>query len=94
MQQMGGYVKRCSGLRINIRIENPAGNRVQEIYYGDKHLDPDAVYKVSFVTSQGVPARLGKNRTDLDIKAIDALAAYLKNYSPFNNAEPDAFYLV
>ncbi len=58
MKQRGGYVKRCAGLRINLRIENPVGHRIQEIYFHDKHLDPKEVFKVSFVTSQGVPKNI------------------------------------
>lgn len=36
MKQMGGYVKRCSGLHVKMRIENPAGNRIQHIFIGDE----------------------------------------------------------
>ncbi len=60
MKQMGGYVKRCSGLRINLRIENPVGHRIQEIYFGEKQLNPKEIFKVSFVTSQGVPKKYWK----------------------------------
>ena len=32
MQQMGGYIKRCMGLTAYIKIENPKGNRIQELF--------------------------------------------------------------
>ena len=93
LKQMGGYVKRCSGLRVNFRIENPKGYRIQEIYFGDKHLQPESTYKVAFVTSQGVPKKLGMNRENLPIRAVDAMIAYLKEFPVFTK-HVDSFYLV
>ena len=94
MKQMGGYVKRCAGLRINLRIENPVGNRIQEIYFGDKHLDPKEIYNVSFVTSQGVPKHIGKNRKEMDVKAVEAMKEFLKVRPAFNSSDADLFALV
>lgn len=94
MNQMGGYVKRCAGLRINIRIENPEGHRIQEIYFGEKHLDPNAVFKVSFVTSQGIPENIGKNRKEMDIKAVEAMAEFLKVHPKFDFTDNNSFALV
>ncbi len=31
-RQMGGYVKRCLGLTVYFKIENPAGQRIQKIF--------------------------------------------------------------
>ena len=94
MKQMGGYVKRCGGLRINLRIENPVGNRIQEIYFGGKHLDPKEIYKVSFVTSQGVPTNIGKNRMEMDIKAVEAMTEFLKVHPKFDINDDNLFALV
>ncbi len=94
MEQMGGYVKRCLGLRINLRIENPTGRRIQEIYVKDKHLDARSNYKVAFVTSQGVPKNLGKNRKELEIKAVEAMVEFLAHNPTFSDTIKDSFYLV
>ena len=94
MRQMGGYVKRCGGLRINLRIENPAGHRIQEIYFGERHLNPKEVFKVSFVTSQGVPKNIGKNRREMDMKAVEAMTEFLKTRPRFNVNDNSMFALV
>lgn len=94
MKLMGGYVKRCGGLRINLRIENPVGHRIQEIYFGEKHLNPKEIFKVSFVTSQGVPKNIGKNRKEMDIKAVEAMTEFLKAHPKFDVNDDNLFALV
>ncbi len=71
--QRGGYVKRFRGLTFRVKLENPKGHRIVGATNGNAALDSTKIYKVSFITAQGVPAHFGKNRFDLDIKAIDAL---------------------
>ncbi len=75
-QQMGGYVKRCLGLTLYVKIENPAGSRIQQCFIGDEELKRDEYYTVAFVTTQGVPEKYGRARRDLDLCAIDALKRY------------------
>lgn len=94
LSQMGGYVKRCSGLRINFRVENPRNHRIQEIYYNNAPLQPDSYYKVSYVTTQGVPPEIGRNREELKINAVDAMKNYLKQYPRYKGEEKEAFFLV
>ena len=94
MKQMGGYVKRCAGLRINLRIENPVGHRIQEIYIGKNHLNPKDIHKVSFVTSQGVPKNIGKNRKDLEIHAVEAMIEFLKYHQNFEVNKDNLYALV
>ncbi len=94
MKQMGGYVKRSFGIHVNMRIENPKGNRIQEIFVGDQALKMDETYKVAFVTSQGVPEKLGKNRTDLQIKAVEAMVNYLQKNNDIKPMETPVFKLV
>ncbi len=93
MKQMGGYAKRCAGLRIHLRIEHPAGHRIQEIYRGDAHLHPDETVKVSFVTTQGVPPNMGTNRQDLDITAVDAMKQFLRDHPEFDAGKEPVFVL-
>lgn len=75
-EQMGGYVKRCRGVNIYIKIENRAGLRIQEFYAGGEKLEADRVYRAAFVTNQGVPAQYGRHRQNTGIKAITALQQY------------------
>ncbi len=77
---MGGYVKRCTGLKLYIKVENPKGMRVQEVFTGNGPLKRDDRYKVAFVTEQGVPVKYGINRTDLGIHAVDAMKIYLQEH--------------
>jgi len=79
MQQMGGYVKRTLGISVKMRIENPKGHRIQQIFIGSEPLHKERFYKAAFVTSQGVPEKLGNNRKDLKIKAVEAMEKYLKS---------------
>lgn len=78
--QMGGYVKRCLGLNIYIKVENPAGNRIQQFFVGGEPLDPERTYTAAFVTMQGVPKRYGSNRHNLDVNAVDAMKQYLSKH--------------
>lgn len=92
--QMGGYIKRVLGLQINMRIENPKGHRIQEIYYKGSHLDLIKTYKVSFVTTQGVAKKYGKNRKKHSHKAVEAMKAYLIENPEFSPDKIGSFRLV
>jgi hypothetical protein len=76
---MGGYLKRCRGLKLYLKIENPPGHRVQEIFIQGKPLDPGRIYQAVFVTSQGVPPSYGRNREETDLRAVEALKNYVEN---------------
>ncbi len=80
-QQMGGYVKRCLGLTLYVKFENPSGSRIQQLFMGAEELEREATHTVAFVTSQGVPKKFGTNRRELTIHAIDALRQYLNKHS-------------
>ncbi|MEJ2127055.1 MAG: 5'-nucleotidase C-terminal domain-containing protein, partial [Candidatus Bathyarchaeota archaeon] len=77
-QQMGGYVKRCFGLNVYFKVENPEGKRIHEFFVNGKKLDKSKVYSTCFVTAQGIPEKYGKDRQSLDINAISALEEYLE----------------
>jgi 2',3'-cyclic-nucleotide 2'-phosphodiesterase (5'-nucleotidase family) len=72
-QQMGGYVKRMRGLKLYFKAENPAGRRIDRLFAGAKPVDDDRVYRVGFITAQGVPQKFGRNRRELDVDAVGAL---------------------
>jgi 2',3'-cyclic-nucleotide 2'-phosphodiesterase (5'-nucleotidase family) len=80
-EQMGGYVKRCRGLKLYAKIENPPGSRVDRLFVLGAPVEPERIYKVAFVTAQGVPRQIGRNRQQLDIHAVDALKLYLQRAS-------------
>ncbi|MGN6248584.1 MAG: bifunctional metallophosphatase/5'-nucleotidase [Ginsengibacter sp.] len=94
MKQMGGYVKRCAGLYVKMRVENPSGHRIQEIYCNGIHLQKDRIYKAAFVTVQAVPKKFGKNRQDLDIRAVEAMQNYLKKNPGYQPGNLNSFCLV
>ncbi|MFB2623079.1 MULTISPECIES: bifunctional UDP-sugar hydrolase/5'-nucleotidase [Methanothermobacter] len=81
-RQMGGYLKRCMGLEIYFKIENPPGSRIQKVFVNGKPLEPDRTYSAVYVTSQGVPSRYGDNHEEMDIRAVDALREYVEKNSP------------
>ena len=84
--QMGGYVKRCLGLTLYFKIENPAGRRIQKLFVGNEEVKADRYYTAAFVTTQGVPQKYGRNRKNHSERAIDAMQAYL-NKNPLLHAE-------
>lgn len=77
--QMGGYVKRCRGLTLYVKIENGPGCRIDQLFALGEPIDLARTYTVAFVTAQGVPLKFGRNRKHLAIRAIDALRDHLGN---------------
>ncbi len=83
-EQMGGYIKRGLGLTVYMKIENPAGHRIQEIFVGKEPLDPTRIYHAAFVTEQGVSKKYGHQRSEMNIHAVEAMQAYLKKNNPMS----------
>lgn len=75
--QKGGYVKRALGLKAYVKLENPHGQRLQELFIGDEPMKQDKSYPATFVTAQGVPEKFGQSRRNLNFDAITALREYL-----------------
>ena len=94
LKQMGGYVKRALGISVKMRIENPKGNRIQQIFVGNEPLVKEKVYKAAFVTSQGVPEKIGNNKKDIKIKAVEAMEQYLKENGNRLSTKINTFSLV
>jgi len=78
-QQMGGYVKRCLGLNLYFKIENPPGSRIQEMFVKGKRLQKEMIYSAAFVTAQGIPLKYGIERVNLKVKAVDAMERLLSH---------------
>lgn len=83
-KQAGGYVKRTLGLRVFFKMENPPGARIMGIFLNGHPLDPNQSYRAAFVTMQGVPTSMGRDRRETKQHAVGAMADYLKHYSPVN----------
>jgi 2',3'-cyclic-nucleotide 2'-phosphodiesterase (5'-nucleotidase family) len=81
-RQMGGYVKRCLGLTVYFKIENPAGQRIQQLFVGNKEVQSDKYYTTAFVTMQGVPQKFGRNRGNMPERVIEAMRKYLAKHRP------------
>ncbi len=92
--QMGGYLKRCVGLNIYFKVENPAGKRIQEFFVDGKPVDRYKKYDTSFITQQAIPEKYGTNRHDLDILVIDAMKEYLSKHSPVDIGFEGTFVVV
>ena len=82
--QMGGYVKRCLGLNVYFKIENPTGHRIQKLFAGDEEVQPDRYYTAAFVTMQGVPQKYGRNRENQSELILDAMRKYLTKHHPIH----------
>lgn len=78
-EQRGGYVKRCRGLQLGVKLENPAGQRIQEIRADGARLRATASYKVAFLGEQAVPSNYGSDRRPTGVSAVDALRQYIKS---------------
>ncbi|TRO55975.1 bifunctional metallophosphatase/5'-nucleotidase, partial [Candidatus Bathyarchaeota archaeon] len=84
-RQQGGYVKRCLGLNIYFKIENPYRKRILDFFIEGHPLNPAKMYRACFLTIQGIPAHYGTNRRDLKVTAIDALKQYFSKHSPVSS---------
>ena len=80
--QRGGYVKRCLGLRAYVKLENPAGERIQQLFVGDEEVRPGRIYGAAFVTEQGVPSKYGHHHGAQPVHAVEALRAYVRRPRP------------
>lgn len=75
--QMGGFVKRCRGLHVYAKAENPPMHRIERIFVGDAPLDAERTYQAAFVTMQAVPTRYGRNRRTIADSAVQVLRDYV-----------------
>jgi len=91
--QMGGYIKRGLGLTVYLKIENPNGQRIQQVFVGNEPLELSRIYHAAFITEQGVARKYGRQRSELNIHAVEAMQAYLAKHNP-SYAELRGTYLV
>lgn len=79
-QQLGGYVRRCRGLTLLAKLENPRGQRIQQLFVGNEIIDPDRTYVATVATPQAVPPRFGRNRREVGMDAVAALRHHLARH--------------
>jgi sulfur-oxidizing protein SoxB len=78
-EQMGGYVKRMRGITMYFKAENPKNHRIDRLFVGESPAKKEKFYSVAFVTSQGVPAKFGRNRKKLAVDAITSLTDFFSS---------------
>lgn len=92
--QMGGYVKRCYGIKAYIKIENPKGTRIQKLFIGEKEVERENYYNAAFITEQGVPIKYGKNRIEHNDRIVDVMKEYLKIVGSYSDESNENFIVV
>ncbi len=80
--QMGGFVKRCRGLNLYFKMENPKGHRIEELLVDGGAVQPGRTYRAAMLGVQGVPKKYGSQRRQMDIDAIAALQALFAGSAP------------
>ena len=70
---MGGFVKRCRGLNLYFKMENPKGHRIEDLLIGGSPIQGGRVYRAAMLGEQGVPKKYGSNRQKIEVDAIQAL---------------------
>ena len=93
-EQMGGYVKRCLGLTVYFKIENPHGQRLQQVFVGNEEVELERTYHAAFVTEQGVAQKYGQQRKNHSEHAIDAMRSYLAKHRPMRAELKNTFVVV
>jgi 5'-nucleotidase len=77
-EQKGGYLKRCRGIEMLLKLENPFGHRIQQLtIQGDRVGDEQAV-EVAFLGEQAVPPTVGSDRRAVGTGAVQALERYVR----------------
>lgn len=71
--QMGGFVKRCRGLNMYFKMENPKGHRIEDLLIDGAPVVDGRIYPAAMLGEQGVPAKYGSKRQKLDVQAVEAL---------------------
>jgi hypothetical protein len=91
---MGGYVKRCLGIKAYVKLENPNGQRIQKLFLGNEEMQPARYYRAAFITEQAVPKKYGRNRKPQSDRVIDAMVVYLTKHCPLNSELKGTFIAV
>lgn len=85
--QMGGFVKRCRGLNMYFKMENPKGHRIEDLLIGSNKVEDGRIYRAAMLGEQGVPMKYGSNRKKLEYASRRGLAIALLAH-PSSQGEP------
>ncbi len=77
-KQRGGYVKRCRGIELLLKLENPIGYRVQQLTVDGRRVGDDEAVQAAFLGEQAVPLDAGRDRRPVGVSSVDALRQYLR----------------
>ena len=77
-EQKGGYLKRCCGIEMLLKLENPVGHRIQQLTVQGDVLRDEQTVDAAFLGEQAVPPTVGKNRRAVGVDAVQALEDYLR----------------
>ena len=80
--QMGGFVKRCRGLNMYFKMENPKGQRIEDLLVDGAPIQPGRIYRAAILGEQGVPGKYGTKRQKVEIDAIQALQEWFARGAP------------
>ncbi len=76
-KQSNGYMKRGLGYKAYVKLENPPGLRIEQLFIGSEKLNPDKLYKAVYITKQGIPGKYGRKRETLGEPAVEVMKGYL-----------------
>jgi len=80
--QMGGFVKRCRGLNLYFKMENPKGQRIEDLLVDGTPIQPGRIYRAAMLGEQGVPSKYGSKRQKIEIDAIQSLQQLFARGTP------------
>ena len=84
--QKGGYLKRCRGIEMLLKLENPAGHRIQQLTVDGARLLDGQTIDASFLGEQAVPANVGSERRPAGVGAVQALESYVRTHQTVSPA--------
>lgn len=77
-EQRGGYLKRCRGIEMLLKLENPVGHRIQQLTVRGERVGDEQTVDAAFLGDQAVPPTVGTGRRAVGVGAVEALKQYVR----------------
>lgn len=77
-EQKGGYLKRCRGVEMLVKLENPVGHRIQQLTVQGHRLGDEQTVDAAFLGEQAVPPTVAGDRRTVGVGAVQALQQYVR----------------
>jgi hypothetical protein len=77
-EQRGGYLKRCRGIEMLLKLENPVGHRIQQLTVRGERVGDEQTVDAAFLGEQAVPPTVGTDRRAVGVGAVEALKQYVR----------------